>query len=158
MSTPQSSSLPQTMTPTVFPLAGVLILILSSWALSGLDASGKWIMGFGVPLLVMCWFRYVVHLGLVLALVLPVKGRKILRSSGGHNIALFGAGNLGQAIASSDIFADHGFQIVAVFDVDQDRVGTDVSGVPVRDFADLERVVEEHVLPDTQAVERIAPR
>ena len=42
MSTPQSSSLPQTMTPTVFPLAGVLILILSSWALSGLDASGKW--------------------------------------------------------------------------------------------------------------------
>ena len=69
--------------------------------------------------------------------------RKILRTAGQHNIALFGAGNLGQAIASSDIFADHGFQIVAVFDVDQDRVGTDVSGVPVRDFADLERVVED---------------
>jgi redox-sensing transcriptional repressor len=69
--------------------------------------------------------------------------RKILRTAGQHNIALFGAGNLGQAIASSDIFADHGFQIVAVFDVDQDRVGGDVSGVPVRDFADLERVVEE---------------
>jgi redox-sensing transcriptional repressor len=32
---------------------------------------------------------------------------------------------------------------VAVFDVDQDRVGTDVSGVPVRDFTDLERVVED---------------
>ena len=28
--------------------------------------------------------------------------RKILRTSGQHNIALFGAGNLGQAIASSD--------------------------------------------------------
>jgi redox-sensing transcriptional repressor len=69
--------------------------------------------------------------------------RKILRTAGQHNIALFGAGNLGQAIASSDIFADHGFQIVAVFDVDQDRVGTDVSGVPVRDFTDLERVVED---------------
>ena len=69
--------------------------------------------------------------------------RKILRTAGQHNIALFGAGNLGQAIASSDIFADHGFQIVAVFDVDQERVGTDVSGVPVRDFADLETVVEE---------------
>lgn len=39
--------------------------------------------------------------------------RKILRTSGQHNIALFGAGKLGQAIASSDIFADHGFQIVA---------------------------------------------
>ena len=44
--------------------------------------------------------------------------RKILRTSGQHNIALFGAGNLGQAIASSDIFADHGFQIVAMFDVE----------------------------------------
>ncbi len=44
--------------------------------------------------------------------------RKILRSSGQHNIVLFGAGNLGQAIASSDVFADHGFQIVAIFDVD----------------------------------------
>ena len=69
--------------------------------------------------------------------------RKILRTAGQHNIALFGAGNLGQAIASSDIFADHGFQIVAVFDVDQERVGSDVSGVPVRDFADLESVVED---------------
>ena len=69
--------------------------------------------------------------------------RKILRTAGQHNIALFGAGNLGHAIASSDIFADHGFQIVAVFDVDEERVGTDVSGVPVRDFADLEKVVED---------------
>ena len=47
--------------------------------------------------------------------------RKILRTSGQHNIALFGAGNLGQAIASSDIFADHGFRIVAMFDVDPSR-------------------------------------
>src|SRR3954462_7068436 len=30
--------------------------------------------------------------------------RKILRTSGQHNIALVGAGNLGQAIASSSIF------------------------------------------------------
>ena len=34
--------------------------------------------------------------------------RKILRTTGKHKIALFGAGNLGQAIAGSDIFADHG--------------------------------------------------
>jgi redox-sensing transcriptional repressor len=37
--------------------------------------------------------------------------RKILRTQGQHNIALFGAGRLGQAIASSTIFADHGFNI-----------------------------------------------
>ena len=40
--------------------------------------------------------------------------RKILRTTGKHNIALFGAGNLGQAIAGSDIFADHGFRVVAL--------------------------------------------
>lgn len=69
--------------------------------------------------------------------------RKILRTAGQHNIALFGAGNLGQAIAGSDIFADHGFQIVAVFDIAAERVGEDMGGVPVRAFEDLEAVVTE---------------
>jgi len=69
--------------------------------------------------------------------------RKILRTSGQHNIALFGAGNLGQAIASSDIFADHGFQIVAMFDVDSDVVGTQVGDLRVRDFAELGAVVAD---------------
>ena len=49
--------------------------------------------------------------------------RKILHTSGQHNIALFGAGHLGTAIATSDIFADHGFRVVAMFDVDQGKVG-----------------------------------
>ena len=69
--------------------------------------------------------------------------RKILRTAGQHNIALFGAGNLGQAIASSDIFADHGFRIVAMFDVDPELVGNEVGGLPVRDFGELEQVVAD---------------
>ena len=69
--------------------------------------------------------------------------RKILGSSGQHNIALFGAGNLGQAIASSDIFGDHGFRVVAIFDVDPDVVGQSVGALKVRDFSELERVVTE---------------
>jgi len=69
--------------------------------------------------------------------------RKILRTSGQHNIALFGAGHLGQAIASSDIFADHGFRIVSVFDSSPKLVGTDVGGIPVRSIDDLEAVVEK---------------
>jgi redox-sensing transcriptional repressor len=69
--------------------------------------------------------------------------RKILRTSGQHNIALFGAGNLGQAIASSDIFADHGFQIVAMFDVDTDVVGSEVGSLRVRDFGELQEIVAE---------------
>jgi redox-sensing transcriptional repressor len=69
--------------------------------------------------------------------------RKILRTSGQHNIALFGAGNLGQAIASSDIFADHGFQIVAIFDVEESVIGMQVGDLQVQDFSGLEAVVSE---------------
>src|SRR5213592_1204622 len=79
--------------------------------------------------------------------------RKILRTSGQHNIALFGAGNLGQAIASSDIFADHGFQIVAIFDVEQSVIGMQVGDLQVRDFSELEQVVgEEEIVVGVLAV------
>src|SRR5215204_5383593 len=69
--------------------------------------------------------------------------RKILRTAGQHNIALFGAGHLGQAIASSDIFADHGFRVVAIFDSDPDKVGQEVGAQRVRPVADLRQVVHE---------------
>jgi redox-sensing transcriptional repressor len=79
--------------------------------------------------------------------------RKILHTSGQHNIALFGAGNLGQAIASSDIFADHGFRIVAIFDADESVVGSEYGGVPVRPLTDLAEVVrEEEVVVGVLAV------
>ena len=79
--------------------------------------------------------------------------RKILRTAGQHNIALFGAGNLGQAIASSDIFADHGFRIVAMFDVDEAVIGRTVGGLEVRSFDDLERIVaDEDVVVGVLAV------
>jgi redox-sensing transcriptional repressor len=68
--------------------------------------------------------------------------RKILRTAGHHNIALFGAGKLGEAIANSDIFADHGFQIVSLFDVDPARIGTKVGSLTVRDFSELEEAVK----------------
>jgi len=67
--------------------------------------------------------------------------RKILRTSGQHNIALFGAGNLGQAIATSGVFGDHGFRIAAIFDVDSDRVGLRVGDLTVRHYSELPRVV-----------------
>ena len=69
--------------------------------------------------------------------------RKILRTSGQHNIALFGAGHLGNAIASSDIFADHGFRIVAIFDADPAKLGTRVGSHEVRSADDLPSVVED---------------
>jgi redox-sensing transcriptional repressor len=81
--------------------------------------------------------------------------RKILRTAGQHNIALFGAGHLGQAIASSAIFADHGFQVVAVFDVDSDKVGTEIGDVVVRDLSEGELaqvVADEEVVVGVLAV------
>src|SRR3954465_7474921 len=72
--------------------------------------------------------------------------RKILRTAGQHNIALFGAGHLGKAIASSDIFADHGFRVVAIFDTDPKKVGEpvgDKTDLRVRSYDDLDKVVSE---------------
>jgi redox-sensing transcriptional repressor len=69
--------------------------------------------------------------------------RKILRTSGQHNIALFGAGHLGTAIATSDIFADHGFRVVAVFDSDQSKVGTPIGSLTVRHNSEVGRAIGE---------------
>ncbi len=70
--------------------------------------------------------------------------RKILRTAGQHNIALFGAGNLGQAIAGSDVFADHGFQVVALFDTDPKKLGKKVSDrLEVRPFEDFRKVAQQ---------------
>jgi len=70
----------QPVTPGIRPIAGIITLIFSTWALSGLDAAGKWVMAAGVSLWVLCWVRYSVHLLLVLALVLPSRGTSVLRS------------------------------------------------------------------------------
>src|SRR5436305_80580 len=69
--------------------------------------------------------------------------RKILRTQGQHNIALVGAGRLGQAIASSPIFAEHGINIAAVFDRDPDVVGHSAGGVEVQQYSDLRGVVRD---------------
>ena len=70
--------------------------------------------------------------------------RKILRTAGQHNIALFGAGRLGQAIAGSDIFADHGFRVVALFDIDPQKIGKKVRDeLEVRPFEDFRKVVRQ---------------
>jgi redox-sensing transcriptional repressor len=69
--------------------------------------------------------------------------RKILRTSGQHNIALFGAGHLGTAIATSDIFADHGFRVVAVFDVDEDKVGSQIGSLTVRPKHEMANMIDE---------------
>ena len=69
--------------------------------------------------------------------------RKILRTQGQHNIALIGAGRLGQAIASSTIFAEHGINIAAVFDTDPDKAGRPIGSTQVTSYDRLPGVVRD---------------
>ena len=69
--------------------------------------------------------------------------RKILRTQGQHNIALVGAGRLGQAIAGSPIFAEHGITIAAVFDIDEKVVGRSIGSIEVSPYARLKDVVHD---------------
>ena len=69
--------------------------------------------------------------------------RKILRTQGQHNIALIGAGRLGEAIASSPIFAEHGINVAAIFDTDPEKVGRRVGSVAVTDYGRLPELVRD---------------
>jgi redox-sensing transcriptional repressor len=69
--------------------------------------------------------------------------RRILRTQGQHNIALVGAGRLGEAIASSPIFAEHGINIAAVFDKDPDKIGRRVGNVEVSEYGGLADAVRD---------------
>ena len=57
--------------------------------------------------------------------------------------AIVGAGNLGRALASYKGFSARGFEISALFDVDEAVIGTEVGGLVVRHVDELKEVVAE---------------
>jgi redox-sensing transcriptional repressor len=75
---------------------------------------------------------------------LVVKIRSILHTSTHVGIVLLGAGHLGRAIAGSDVFADHGFDVVAVLDNDPAKIGTPLGDLTVGDVRHLVDVVREN--------------
>lgn len=79
--------------------------------------------------------------------------RAILHTAAKYNIALFGAGHLGKAIAGSEVFADHGFEIKAVFDNDEKKVGTPCGNVDVKPASALRQtVIDEDIVVGVIAV------
>jgi redox-sensing transcriptional repressor len=83
--------------------------------------------------------------------------RKILRTQGQHNIALVGAGRLGQAIASSPIFGEHGINIAAVFDTDPEKLGKPIGNVTVSEYGKLPATVrEKNIIVGVLAVPAVA--
>ena len=57
--------------------------------------------------------------------------------------AIIGAGKLGTALLHYKGFAEKGFRIRAIFDVDLQKVGKKIDGLFINDIEDLEKVVKE---------------
>ena len=72
--------------------------------------------------------------------------RTILRTAGQHNIAVVGAGNLGRAIVCSELFADHGFNVVAAVDSDSAKVGDRIGELTIESADDLDRICRERAV------------
>ncbi len=78
----------------------ILILLLAQSILIFLDVSAKWLSTVGIPTTEIMFARYGIHVGLLLLLVLPVRGRSLLRTGNwklevGRGLCLLGstAGN-----------------------------------------------------------------
>ena len=69
--------------------------------------------------------------------------RSALGLTKGYTVAIVGIGNLGRALCNYDGFEPWGFDVVALFDSDPEKVGTSVGGVTVDSMDDLDRVVKE---------------
>lgn len=69
--------------------------------------------------------------------------KEILHTSGQHNIALMGCGNLGSAIAGSDLFADHGFRVAAIFDSDGAKIGQQAGGIVIQHISEVKETVRD---------------
>ena len=57
-------------------------------------------------------------------------------------VALVGIGNLGSALLSYKGFSRQGFQIVAAFDNDEQKVGKDFAGIVIQDITALENEIK----------------
>ena len=61
-----------------------------------------------------------------------------------NDAVLVGAGKLGQALLGYGGFAEYGLNIIAAFDSDEDRLGTDKSGKPILALHQLEDFCKGH--------------
>ena len=69
--------------------------------------------------------------------------RSILGTDRQWRVALVGVGNLGRALLGYRGFARQGFLLVAAFDADAAKIGTEIEGVRVHDTANLDEVLAQ---------------
>ncbi len=69
---------------------------------------------------------------------------KILGLDKKNNLVILGAGNLGMALVNSTGLQRRGFEVIGIFDVNSDVVGTNVRGIPVSHVNALEQFIKEN--------------
>ena len=62
------------------------------------------------------------------------------------SLAVVGAGEFGMAFIECKDFPEYNFNVTAIFDVDENLIGTRINGVKVYDFAKLNAVVERKII------------
>jgi redox-sensing transcriptional repressor len=69
---------------------------------------------------------------------------ELLGVNEGFTAVIAGAGNLGKALASTRMFGRRGIQRLALFDVDENLVGTEIYGIPVYHIDELYDFCQKH--------------
>jgi redox-sensing transcriptional repressor len=69
---------------------------------------------------------------------------KILHLTTTWNVVVIGAGYLGHALVNYRGFQSRGFIIRCLFDIDEQKIGTEMGGLTVQDLGDLEEAIHEH--------------
>ena len=69
--------------------------------------------------------------------------REILGLGREWKVIIVGAGKIGAALAQYRGFRQRGFQILAAYDANSEKIGRRLEGIPVRDIAQLERDVRQ---------------
>ena len=69
---------------------------------------------------------------------------KILGLDKKNNLIIIGAGNLGMALVNSTGFQRRGFDVVGIFDINPEIIGTKVRGIEVYHVDALEQFLKEH--------------
>lgn len=80
------------------------------------------------------------------------------------NVCVMGMGNLGQALTKYFNGRSSNLRIVAAFDIDPEKIGTDIDDIPCYDIKDVEDVVDNHDIkiailssPSKGATELVVP-
>lgn len=77
---------------------------------------------------------------------LRIQIRKTLGLINHYPVVIVGAGNLGRALANYNGFENWGFEIAAILDIDDAKIGRDIAGVTVTSLHRLEEIVEGHAI------------